>query len=300
MISWLKRRSAGIRRRVSRGGGVAVLCYHGLNAPRRGYENNDHDALEADLAMMRAMNVPIVRAQQIVQALRAGRLRDIAGSVAITMDDGPNVDWHDYHGEDLGHLKSMIRILREHDATGTSFVIASPDARNELDKTCIAGRGDWSDVWWRSAVEEGVLEIGNHSWDHNHVMLSARLFPETSAGDFFSTDTFERAEAQVARAQEHIVRTAGSQAGRLFAYPYGHVPRYLASEYLPLHGPRLGIEAAFSTAGTYVQQSTSPWEIPRFVCGEHWKTPKEFGAILRGLASGSRARGRHGSARLVR
>src|SRR5204863_298793 len=73
-------------------------------------------------------------------------------------------------------------ILRENGAstgrdwpqpTGTAFVIASPEARAVLDRTCIAGLNQWRDVWWAEAAQTGILEIGNHSWDHTHPTLDS-------------------------------------------------------------------------------------------------------------------------------
>ena len=42
-----------------------------------------------------------------------------------------------------------------------------------------------------------------------------------------------------------------------------------------------------ATGGDYFCQSSPRWAIPRFVCGEDWKTPRDFEAILVDAVDGS-------------
>jgi hypothetical protein len=44
--------------------------------------------------------------------------------------------------------------------------------------------------------------------------------------------------------------------------------------------------AAFSTAGEYATRESNRWDIPRFMCGLHWKSPEGLEKILRGAMHG--------------
>src|SRR5690606_9046453 len=67
----------------------------------------------------------------------------------------------------------------------------------------------------------------------------------------------------------------------VFGYPYGEAPEYLVNEYFPQNGKRLGLRAAFSTEAGYAKRDSNIWNIPRFVCGFHWKTQAEFLDLLK-------------------
>jgi hypothetical protein len=161
-------------------------------------------------------------------------------------------------------------------------VIASPEARTQLDRAIIAGRGEWSDGWWQEAVRSGLLHIGNHSWDHLHPLLDAVAHSEQARGDFGRVTSEADADRQILEAWRYIVARAPNPGAGLFAYPYGHVSEYLAGEYFPQRAGAQGFAfAAFTTAGEFVSRGTNRWRIPRFVCGEHWKDPAGLESILR-------------------
>jgi len=88
----------------------------------------------------------------------------------------------------------------------------------------------------------------------------------------------------IGRAAERIRRVAANPAQRLFAYPYGEANRYLVDEYFPLHGERIGVDAAFTSGGEPITETSNRWRLPRYTCGQHWKTPDELGALLRDIA----------------
>ena len=259
---------------------IPVLCYHALHAPGATYAQNDHVALESDLAMIMELGLNVISARHLAESLIYGRFDDVLNSVVITMDDGPNVDYYDTTLSEFGLIKSMHRILKDADVSGTSFVIASPQARTELDRTCIADRDEWRDDWWRSAAEEGVLSIGNHSWDHNHIAISCRILMDREADNFHVVDDESSADIQIKKAQRYIASKAGPKVQPLFAYPYGHANDYLVRAYFPSKGEDIGIIAAFSTGGEYAMPDTNRWCIPRFVCGEHWQSPEDLYSIL--------------------
>jgi hypothetical protein len=183
----------------------------------------------------------------------------------------------------LGHVKSFYTILKESGAGGgrgwpqpkaTAFVIASPEARAVLDKTCISGLNQMRDVWWAEAARNGILEIGNHSWDHAHPSLTTIAQRNQEKGTFKGIDNLVDADAQIVRAGAYIKRLTDGLAAPLFAYPYGGANDYLIHDYFPNNTERHGMLAAFSTKWRVCPRNSNRWNIPRFVCGLHWKSPE--------------------------
>lgn len=269
---------------------IPVLTYHSLHTPGNEYHNNDHVALEADLKLLKRMGYVPHRLSSLVDRFNHGRLDELSGHrvCAITFDDGVTHDYIDFFHPARGLLKSFATLLGEAAApmrgwrtpTATSFVIGSPEARDILDRTCIAGRDQWHDRWWLSAAESGTLDIGNHSWDHCHPNVPEVAQREQKKGNFFVIDSWEDAERQILDAEQHITSIIGDYSTRIFAYPYGHVNRFLREEFFPHYSDRF--RAAFATGGDYMTETSNRWAIPRFVCGEHWKTPEELEQILNG------------------
>ncbi len=281
---------------------IPILTYHSLNTRGRTYETNDHIALESDLAALKAHGFLVMRLSTLVDWFVAGRLdqRLPGRTCAITFDDGVLHDFVDFYHPDQGLLKSFARILSDaaeahlpgwEAVPATSFVIASPEARAILDVECIAGRNQWHDHWWQEAIDHHNFDIGNHSWNHTHPTLPEVQKEPGTAGNFFCVDSPERAEQQVLDAERYLEMKLGESRSRLFAYPYGHVPEYLRNEFFPAQEERF--QAAIATGGDYFCQSSSRWAIPRFVCGEDWKTPSDFEAILVDAVDGISARKLH-------
>jgi polysaccharide deacetylase len=276
---------------------IPVLAYHALNAPDKHYSANDHVALEEDLKLIRRLGFKVASLAEIAGLTwNAGPSRLDSGSwLGLSFDDGTDFDYLDIEAHPyLGYVKSFYTILKESGATrahewpqptGTAFVIASPEARVVLDRTCIAGLNQWRDSWWRAAAQTGILEIGNHSWDHTHPSLATVAQRDQSKGTFMGIDNLDDATAQVARAEEYIRRLTGGLVAPLFAYPYGETTDYLINEYFPNYTEQHRTVAAFSTGGDYVTRGTNRWNLPRFMCGLHWKSPEGLEAILRGAQS---------------
>jgi len=163
-------------------------------------------------------------------------------------------------------------------------VIVGPEARRELDKACMGGRGWWNDAWWREAAASGLLHIANQSWDYNHAALPDFFSHGVPLGTFRSIATRELADAEIARAAEYLRVHAPNPGDTLFAYPYGESNEYLAGEYFPRFGARLGIVAAFTREPACFTAGAARWRIPRFVFGRDWKSPAELERILAGAA----------------
>lgn len=271
---------------------IPILTYHALNCQAKDYASNDHIALEEDLRLIRRLGFKVARLADIARLTwsRAPSSLDSGSWVGLSFDDGTDHDYFDIVGHEyLGDVKSFFTILKESAATdgpewpkptGTSFVIASPEARVVLDRVCMAGLGHWRDVWWKEAAESGFLEIGNHSWDHTHPSLDRVAQRDQRKGTFKGIDNLTDADAQIVQADQYIKRVTGGRAAPLFAYPYGDVSDYLLHDYFPLRMEQHKMLAAFSTVGDYATRESNRWSIPRFVCGDHWKNPEGLEKIL--------------------
>jgi len=277
---------------------IPVLTYHALNARDKDYASNDHVALEEDLKLIRRLGFKVARLADIARLTwgEAHSQFDSGHWIGLSFDDGTDFDYLDIEAHPyLGYVKSFYTILKESGAagdhgwqrpTGTAFVIASPEARAVLDRTCIAGLNQMRDVWWAEAARTGVLEIGNHSWDHTHPSLDKVAQRNQQKGTFIGIDNFADADAQIVQANAYIKRLTEELATPLFAYPYGETNDYLIHDYFPSNMKRHGLIAAFSTGGECVTCDSNRWNIPRFVCGHHWNTPEGLELILRDLLRG--------------
>ncbi|ADJ28517.1 hypothetical protein [Nitrosococcus watsonii] len=279
---------------------IPILCYHSWGAKGDAYQGNDHLALESDLKELGRRQYRVIPLPTLVGVLRGKKpLAFLADRklVGLTCDDGTDFDYYDYKEDENGTVSSLHSILERSEQwlprfgdgpRAVSFVIASREAGDILDRTCFNGRGEWRDSWWAESAAKNVLGIANHSWDHVHDRLPLVRQRHNKKGSFFEIATFDDAEGQIADAQRYLADKRKGKALPLFCYPYGHVSPYLRDDYFPNHGVRLGIEAAFSTAGASVRSDTNVWDIPRFVCGWHWQSPEEFSALLDAVERGER------------
>ena len=264
---------------------VPVLTYHGINIEGDDYARNDHVALASDLRSLAAAGWHVQPLHRVVAALLGDGPAPPARSVAITFDDGAWFDWHDLEHPTWGPQPSFATLLRDRRGVlpgvhATSFVIVSPGARDVLDRTCMVGRGWWSDAWWREAAAEGLIAIESHSWDHNHDTLPATVMGEAAKGTFANVSTHAQADAEIRQAADWLDAFLGTRAS-LFAYPYGQSSAYLREEYFPRFAHEHRVRAAFGTVPAPVTPTSDRWNLPRYVCGFHWKSPEEFEALLR-------------------
>jgi peptidoglycan/xylan/chitin deacetylase (PgdA/CDA1 family) len=267
---------------------IPILTYHSMKIHGTDYGNNDLVGLASDLETVRARGLRIVALAELVwkwrhspHELEGGKL------VAFTCDDGGDFDFHDLPHPTAGRQRSVLNILRDfatrhRDAKPhiTSFVIASPEARVELDKTCMIGRGWWNDAWWRDAAASGLMDIANHSWDHNHEALPERFSHGVERGTFKSIATRGLADTEIRVANEFLRERVPNAGNALFAFPYGQFNDYLVDDYFPAFGEAMGIEAAFSDAPEYLSAESNRWKIPRFVFGRDWNSPEALERIL--------------------
>ena len=280
---------------------MIVLTYHAHHVVGSAYADNDHVALARDLPLIRALGGSIVPLGDVVARLTqphgAGGSRTEAGlRVAITFDDGPIYDIVPFDHPVAGRQPGFLNILRDFARTlpgeersalrATSFVIASPSARRCMETSFDAqytylGEGSMIDDWWLPALETGLLDIANHSWDHLHAALPDVAHSEQAKGDFTRVAGDEDADRQIAAAARFIASKTDNRAQPYFAYPFGHYNSFLTDDYLP-RSLAHGVKAAFTVDAVPVLPKQSVWCIPRYVCGHHWRDPGALAGILRG------------------
>jgi peptidoglycan/xylan/chitin deacetylase (PgdA/CDA1 family) len=271
---------------------IPVLTYHSMKIHGTAYADNDLVALAADLEAIDAAGFRMVPLAHVVAEWRRfASAWDGQRIVALTCDDGADFDFADLPHPTAGPQRSVLNILRDfhvrHPASSphvTSFVIVSPEARTELDRSCMIGRGWWNDSWWHEAAASGFMHIANHSWDHNHDALPQRFSHGVERGTFRSIATRALADAEIRVAQEFLVRRVPHAGNTLFAYPYGERSDYLVAEYFPRFAPELGIAAAFGDGPGYFEADADPWAVPRFIFGRDWKSADGLRDILDGAA----------------
>lgn len=267
---------------------VPVLTYHSYRIDGHGYAENDHEALRADLRAIARAGMRIVPLTWVAEWVLGRRAAEsLERAVAITFDDGADFDFHDLEHPTCGPQRSFLNLLRDwQEESGaavhaTSFVIASPLVRTELDARCLIGRGWMSDDWWGEAERSGLLAIQSHSWDHNHPMASHVCQRDQRRGSFAWIETHEECVAEVEQAARYIAELIDPGWPELFAYPEGVSSAYLRDVYLPGEVARHRTIAAFGAGGGHVVQDSPRWDLPRFVCGAHWTDPAGLERILR-------------------
>lgn len=268
---------------------VPVLTYHSAYISGDDYDCNDHVAFYHDLRLVHKLGLRIVSLDSMVDRIRGGAAH-LNGYVALTMDDGTNFDYYDLPHPIWGTQRSMLNIMKDFieefgaaaqpELHATSFVIASSDARNELDRTCLVSCNWYTDEWWPEAIASGLMGIGNHSWDHNHLSLDIVAQRHQDKGTFLNIDTYPDADAQIRRASDFLAEHTSDGASHLFAYPFGEVNDYLAHSYLPKYVGEHKLKAAFTTRPNQVSGTNSIWALPRLVCRDDWHSTDELAAIL--------------------
>jgi hypothetical protein len=270
---------------------IPVLTYHSVNVISNTYQENDHIALAQDLRLINSLGYQIVSLREVFDWHQGRAAEEIAeNAVALSLDDGSWFDFYDLEHPTCGLQRSMLGILKDfREEVGeksqpglhaTSFVISSPQARDELDKKGLIGQGWWSDEWWPEAAASGLMDIECHSWDHNHPDLDVVAQRHQQKGSFSYIDNPEDCETQLAGAGDYIQeRMAGIRPG-FFAFPWGESNDYLLDTYLPEHRSRHGFEAAFSTDPRPVRRSDNRWNLPRFIFGRDWRSTSGLAKIL--------------------
>jgi len=270
---------------------AAILTYHSQNIRGNDTETNDHAALAADLHALHGAGCRFVSLLSLINTLFDGNASNIDGKtdqpvITLTFDDGCDFDVRTLEFANFGAQPGFLSILEDfiqqyglHAQPGlhaTSFVIASPEARQIIDQGSLFGQGHMSDDWWHAASGHPLLDIGNHGWDHNHPDLAAGQYPR---GGFTSIETMEHCRQQVVQAGEFIKGKTGRWP-QVFAYPFGESSNFIRDEFFPKYGREHRCLAALGTQHGLVSAQSNRWDLPRFVCGRDWSAPAELLATL--------------------
>lgn len=269
---------------------IPVLTYHSNNVQENSYSGNDHIALETDLRVIDEYGLRLISLSQLADWLE-GRIpfEEVRNGIAITIDDGSWLDFHNVLHPTCGPTTSMFNILQDfrrhavsdrHRFHISSFVIASPEARVELDKKNLIGKGWWGHDWWKRAQQSGSMSIECHSWDHNHYTLESVAQKNNLNGDFRRIDTYEECVIHTIQANSLIANFSGRKPA-FFAYPWGQASEYMLREFMPNHQDRHEYRAAFSIEARHVSRQDDRWFLPRYVCGRDWRSPEELLDLLK-------------------
>jgi peptidoglycan/xylan/chitin deacetylase (PgdA/CDA1 family) len=257
------------------------------------YETNDHVALQQDLRTIHTHGFRVVPLRWIVEWVLGRRDESaVRRSVAITFDDGPDYDFDDLTHPHHGVQRSFYNILRDFQAEfgvsaqphlhASSFVIASPAARRQLDARELGGLNRMTDRWWQEAEGSGLIDIYNHSWDHNHSDVTSVCEERQIKGSFEAIDTDAECRCEVLQSARFIHQQIRPVWPTIFAYPWGQSSPYLREVCLPSFQDRHHALAAFGTSGTYVTSASPRWNLPRFVSSADWRNAEELMRILNG------------------
>lgn len=266
---------------------VPILTYHAFNITGTSYDENDHVALASDLRTLHRLGLQVVSLYDIAMHLINGTLSTLNGCVGISFDDGTDFDALDLIHPLHGLQRSMFGILFDfqHETgatvTATAFVIASKTARKHIATRDLFGKDWMQDSWWQPAQASNLVDIGNHSWDHQHPAVPNPETGQPKSGRFDTITNFDEADKQIRQARDYIHALAPGPSSALFAYPYGQTNDYLTEVYFPEYGEPGGSIAAFTCEPTAVGRTSKRWAIPRYVCGLHWRSPQAFEQLLR-------------------
>lgn len=262
---------------------VPVLTWHGYNIFGNTYETNDLIAFADDLHTIDESGfvvVPLVEVARWVRGERADFAPDGRPVVALSCDDGTDYDWldltHPVHGPQTSFASSMRAFQAQHPGaqpalTMTSFVIASPSARQQIDAGAMQAQRALSDDWWRPACVSGLITVESHGWDHNHPTVNPVVQREQHTGDFFAIDTFAECDMHV-RASSQFIESKSGRKPPLFAYPWAQASSYMRGKYMPAHAEANGVLAAFGGDSGHITRESDRWCLPRFVFGPDWKS----------------------------
>ncbi len=264
-----------------------ILSWHSIRVLENRYADNDLIAFGEDLATLDALGWTVLPLSEALAGLASGNLPEKVA--VLTADDGSIMDFEAFDHPTCGPQKSLAQRLYEfretlptdsaHRPHVSAFAIASPTARDELDRTDYMSLNVWRDDWWAEANASGIISIESHSWDHNHGSLERTVQRDNRRGDFRFIETEAECRAEVDQASDYIERRAGRRP-RYFAYPYGQASDYIRQEYLPRHGPALGLEAALACDPEPVTTDSDRWHLPRYMFARDWQQPGDLEKLL--------------------
>jgi peptidoglycan/xylan/chitin deacetylase (PgdA/CDA1 family) len=262
----------------------SVLTYHSQNIAGHDTADNDHVAFAQDLEALHAAGARIAPLSGLPDVLEADASPGREPVVYLTLDDGCDFDARDIEWPGLGLQRSMLGIMRDFERRhgrdaqpglhATSFVIASPEAREVIDRKSLFGRGWMSEDWWAEA--DRLLSVANHGWDHNHPDLANGADGPREPAVFADEAECRR---QVVDAAAYIEARTGAWP-EFFAYPFGESSAFVRERFFPEQRELHRTLAAFGTQPGPVTPDSDRWHLPRYVCGHDWNSPEELLALV--------------------
>lgn len=267
---------------------VPILAYHASNISGNVYQLNDHIAFDSDLYTLHHAGYTIIPLRWIAEWLNGERELEPLGDklIGLSCDDGLDLDFINGNYFDFGPQRSFYNILKDFvedvgqenqpHANLTSFVIACPEARKVMDEKSLNGQNLMNHDWWHEAAQSDLMDIENHGWDHRH----PDIYPAEQA-NFTSVTDEATARKQIIEAKAWIENQITPQKTQQFAYPWGHTNEFLLNEFMPNQAQQAGIKAAYTCGAQPVTKTCNPYDIPRYVCGFNWKSPKQLLELIR-------------------
>lgn len=290
---------------------VPILLYHTrtISEPCE-YGSDDLVALEQDLETLHSEGFTVMPVYWLVQWALGWRdgstLPDKV--VGITIDDGYDADFIDRTPApiDCPPRKSARSILEEFrkkyedelpdlSPHASLFVIASREVRNLLDPV----DQHFGDNWWAAAHHHPMLEVYNHSSDHDHPVVDEKIY-DYLLGAWLPASGHADGEWQgklrpdrsnnLASSVIHFSDAGAYIASRigvwpdLFAHPMGRVSEYARLHYLPKMARQHGLVAAFCTEiqargprpENYLQRGQDPGACQGSRMAIHGARPRNF------------------------
>lgn len=270
---------------------LIILTWHSIKVLGNRYAENDPMAFREDLLNLDRAGWRVAPLGDALERLEGGRLE--RPTAVLTVDDGSILDFEDFEHPSCGMQISLFNSLKAfqedrgrsgaHQAHLSSFVIASPQARRELDQRDYMSLNVWPDHWWAQANQTGLMNVESHSWDHNHASLEETAQRDNQRGDFTLIETEGECRVEIDQASDYIERQA-QRRPRFFAYPYGQASAYVREVYFPQNAERLGMRAALGCDPEPVTRDSDRWFLPRYMCGRDWTQPDELLRILEDAA----------------
>ena len=217
---------------------IPILSYQAMRIAGNDYDSNDLKALASDLRQVTAAGFRIVPLRDVVEAWIRNRGSELNGKlVAFVCNAGGDFDYLDLPHPTAGMQRSVLNTLRDFAAEHpgkqarlniTSFVIASPQARDGAGFDLHGGQGMVDRRVVAAAIDSGLMHIANHSWDHNHETLPDSLSPGVDAAPFSPSTRKELADREIGQAADYL-RAARAQSGdgafRVSVRPVEWLPR---------------------------------------------------------------------------
>ena len=260
--------------------GIPVLSWCGARIHGHDYANNDGVAFGQDLALIQSLGLRVLPLLQIVHWQIEGCGIDEPGKVVgLCWEGGTRFDFEACSHPAFGPQPGLLNLLREfrtrhpeqQQAHASVFALLSPQARAQIDRERFAGSRSWSDAAWQQWHAEGLCSLENGSWSHSALAADGSGFAAIS--------DWRSCRDEIMQAAQHAHWITGYWP-RLFAYPGGTASDYVRTRWFPDLIAEHRTLAAFGQQGQHLSRAHDRWNLPRYLCGTHWRSPEQLRELL--------------------